>query len=155
MKNIIKFAFLFCLIGSSYAQQRIPVYGDTTDLKKSTESGIVLLLEYGKGNHTGGGFFMRLDSTYSEGTYAFDCSNMPTYQWVRIGYPSSYFLASTIATATITTANVSTLNATRLGSSITSKDSTTSTILKSQNGKNWLIRVNNAGVLRADSTGLN
>src|ERR1035437_7934468 len=122
---MIKKIILFALLATGvYAQQRITVYGDTLMLKKSTESGIVLLLQYGSGNPSGGGFFMRIDSAYAEGTYAFDCTNMPTYQWARLGYPNSYFLTTTTATGTvtaltsttagITTANITTLNATTL-----------------------------------------
>ena len=81
MKRIIFFLFVLCTI--SFAQIR--VVGDTTDLKITSGSGIILLEEFGAGNRSGGGFFHRIDSTYAEGRDAF---NHPSagYQWARIGY---------------------------------------------------------------------
>ena len=81
MKKIILFLLLLCT--ASFAQ--ITVVGDTTDLKNIKESGVVLLEQFGKGNTSGGGFFHRIDSTYTEGRDAFDYY-VAGYQWARIGY---------------------------------------------------------------------
>jgi hypothetical protein len=135
---------------TSYAQFiNIPVYEDTVALKASKEAGVVMLKGYSGSTLTGGGFFIRIDSTYAEGTYAFD-SKQAGQQWVRMGYPASYFLSTTTGTA-----NVTTLKATTLGSVTTATDSTTSLILKDSGGKKWLLRVYTKGELVADSTGLN
>lgn len=144
--------FLFAL--PLFAQVSIPVVNDTTELKALYSSGLVLLKQYGKGDQTGGGFFMRIDSTYDEGTYAFNAVTTGQ-QWVRMGYPSTYFLASNVATATITTANITTLNATGLNHTLLQADSTKGLIMKSSDGKKWLLRVYTNGSLKTDSTGLN
>jgi hypothetical protein len=81
MKKIILFLLLLC--AASFAQ--ITVVGDTIDIKLNQGSGVILLEEFGKGNHSGGGLFHRIDSTYAEGRDAFDYY-VPGYQWARIGY---------------------------------------------------------------------
>jgi hypothetical protein len=148
----MKYILLFiALLSTSISAQfiNIPVYEDTVALKASKESGVVMLKGYSGSTLTGGGFFIRIDSAYAEGTYAFD-SKQTGMQWVRMGYPSTYFL-----NATINTANVTTLKPTTLGSVVTATDSTTSVILKDSAGKKWLLRVYTNGGLKADSTGLN
>lgn len=138
--------------GQSYF---IPVYGDTVDLKNSTESGVVLLMQYARGTETGGGFFKRIDSTYAEGTYAFDCTRMPTYQWLRLGYPNSYFLNATVGTATVTSGIITSLQSTEINGQLTAKDSSSTVILKDSDNIKWKLKVNTEGVISVDSTGLN
>lgn len=62
----------------------IYVVGDTTDLKNYGGSGVVLLDQYSGDDVTGGGLFHRIDSTYTEGSYAFDYTTEDGYQWARI-----------------------------------------------------------------------
>ena len=66
MKKIFVALVLLCVV--SYAQN-IPVYGDTTDLKLSYKTSVVLLEQYGgtTWDNTGGGLFHLIDSTYYEG----------------------------------------------------------------------------------------
>lgn len=64
----------------------VTVVGDTTDLKLTHGSGIVLLLQFSANNKNGGGFFHRIDSTYAEGRDAFAHPDGELYQWARIGY---------------------------------------------------------------------
>ena len=85
MKKII--LFLFLLYAGLFAQIR--VVGDTTDLKLSSGSGIILLEEFGAGNRSGGGFFHRVDSAYVEGINAFDHPSTG-YQWVRVNLADQY-----------------------------------------------------------------
>ena len=90
MKKIILFLLLLCT--ASFAQ--LTVVGDTTDLKNTKESGMVILEQFGKGNTSGGGFFRRIDSTYAEGTNAFDYY-VAGYQWVRLNLVDQYVRPST------------------------------------------------------------
>jgi hypothetical protein len=81
---------LFTTIGLSQSFEKIQVVGDTTDLKNTHGSGMILLKQYGKGNVTGGGFFQRIDSTFQEGEVAF---NHPEEgkQWARLLWlPGNY-----------------------------------------------------------------
>jgi hypothetical protein len=164
----MKYILLFiALMSTSYAQyMSIPVYEDTAALKLSKESGIVFLKQNSGSDQTGGGFFMRIDSAYAEGTYAFD-SKQTGMQWLRMGYPNSYFLNATIGT--LTTSSISGfattvsptftgtvgLPATALTGAITQSDSSKGLILKDSAGKKWHLKVSPIGTLAADSTGLN
>ena len=85
MKKLFLFLFLSAGI---FAQQTIDikVAGDTTTLKTLDGLRPVLLLQYGGStfNRTGGGLFQAIDSTYEEGSYAFDHA-WTGMQWARIG----------------------------------------------------------------------
>lgn len=82
----MKWLFLIIFSIPIYSQL-LPVHvcSDTTELKAFTGSGLVLLDKYGNGDNTGGGLFHRIDSTYAEGSYAFDYSGLDGLQWARIG----------------------------------------------------------------------
>lgn len=83
MKKLLFLLFTPLLLGQT---TYLPSYGDTTDLKASTHCGVVLLEQYG-GNIwdvTGGGLFHCIDSTYEEGTHAFNHVQTGK-QWARIG----------------------------------------------------------------------
>ncbi len=82
MKIILIF-FLLTVAGFSQNFEKIQVVGDTTDLKNTTGSGIILLKQFGRGDNTGGGLFQRIDSTFSEGIHAFDYP-YSGFQWARI-----------------------------------------------------------------------
>lgn len=87
MKKILLLFFLMC--GIVFAQGRarmIIVVGDTTDLKNTSGSGVVLLQQFSANNLNGGGFFHRIDSTYAEGRDAFSHPDGALLQWARIGY---------------------------------------------------------------------
>ena len=83
MRKII----LFLLFGASIFAQEFKLVGDTTDLKTLVWNRPVLLLQFGGGtfDRTGGGIFQVIDSTYTEGTHAFD-HPWSGKQWVRIQY---------------------------------------------------------------------
>jgi len=89
MKLILIFLISFISITA-----QIKVVGDTTDLKNTYGSGVVLLEQYGRGDINGGGFFHRIDSAYSEGTFAF---SYPTdnCQAVRMNLVDYYLNIST------------------------------------------------------------
>lgn len=93
MKKIILIIFLLS-ISFLHAQQSIVIIGDTTDLKTYPNGGVVLLLHYSHNNMLGGGLFQRIDSTYAEGTNAFDCY-WSGLQWARINLVDYYLRAST------------------------------------------------------------
>jgi hypothetical protein len=79
---------LFSLLFVSFTfGQLLPVHvcADTTELKNYGGSGIVLLDSYGRGDATGGGLFHRIDSTYVEGSYAFNYAGLDGLQWARVG----------------------------------------------------------------------
>ena len=80
---MLLFVLLFSI--QPYAQD-IPIIGDTTDLKNHSVKQIVILQHFGGGDETGGGLFRRIDSTYSEGTHAFDYAAWQGKQWVRMQY---------------------------------------------------------------------
>lgn len=82
--------FLFLLLTPLAFSQYIKVLGDTTDLKTYDGSGIVLLEQYGgvTWDVTGGGLFHRVDSTFAEGTHAFDYP-YEGFQWARIQWIGS------------------------------------------------------------------
>ena len=83
----MKTLFLILVVGflaTSFAQD-IPIIGDTTDLKSHTRKQVVILTHFGGGDETGGGLFRRIDSTYAEGTNAFDYEGLDGLQWARIG----------------------------------------------------------------------
>jgi len=84
MKIIV---FLILLYSVGFAQ--ITVVGDTTDLKNTHGSGVVLLEQFGGGNLNGGGFFRRIDSTYAEGVHAFDHPSSGK-QWARINLTDQF-----------------------------------------------------------------
>lgn len=87
MKKIFSLLAFIVLLGfASYAQEMIKVVGDTTDLKV-TDGNLVLLLRYSGSTENGAGLFRRIDSTYAEGTNAFDYP-YSGYQWVRINFLS-------------------------------------------------------------------
>ena len=82
---------LFLIIAVSFLTapvfaQDIPIIGDTTDLKSHSVKQIVILQHFGGGDETGGGLFRRIDSTYAEGTHAFDYAALEGKQWVRMQY---------------------------------------------------------------------
>ena len=87
MKYLFSLLFFVILCGSVYAQETIKVVGDTTDLKTLTWNRPVILLQYGGSpfNRQGGGIFQRIDSTYGEGTHAFD-HPWSGSQWSRLQY---------------------------------------------------------------------
>jgi hypothetical protein len=79
---------LFSLLFTSFAFGQLATIhtcADTTELKNYQGSGIVLLDSYGNGSVNGGGLFHRIDSTYAEGSYAFDYAGLDGLQWARIG----------------------------------------------------------------------
>jgi len=82
-----KFLFIFLLIAPFAFGQLLTIHtcSDTTELKNWDGSGVVLLDKYGAGDNTGGGLFHRIDSTYAEGSYAFDYSTLDGLQWARVG----------------------------------------------------------------------
>lgn len=84
MKKLILLAVIVWLL-PVYAQD-IPIIGDTTDLKNHTQKQIVILSHFGGGDETGGGLFRRIDSTYAEGTNAFNYAALDGLQWVRMQY---------------------------------------------------------------------
>jgi hypothetical protein len=90
MKKVILFLLIMCGISTA---QYITTVGDTTDLKLLKGSGIVLLEQFGKGNLNGGGLFRRIDSTYAEGTNAFDYPYAGS-QWARINLVDQYLRLS-------------------------------------------------------------
>ena len=100
MKKLI--LFLVFLASMNYAQT--VSFGDTTDLKTTNRTDVVLLQQYGGStwDNTGGGFFYLADSSYDEGTYAFD-SYYSGKQWIRVG------TFGAIATSTITLENDETI----------------------------------------------
>jgi hypothetical protein len=103
-----KFLFIFSLLFTPFIfGQLAPLHicADTTELKNYDGSGIVLLDSYGKGNVAGGGLFHRIDSTYAEGSNAFDYKKLNGLQWARIGVSS---VSATITNATVTTATTGT-----------------------------------------------
>jgi len=106
MKKLILFLAIL-LTSVSYSQ--IVSYGDTSDLKKSVRGDIVLLNQYGGGDMTGGGFFYLADSTYDEGTYAFD-SYYPGKQWVRLGTFGPITASTIAASSTLAVTGVTTLS---------------------------------------------
>ena len=83
----MKKLLLIILLFSGYILgQDIPIIGDTTDLKSHTRKQIVILSHFGGGDETGGGLFRRIDSTYAEGTNAFNYEGLDGLQWVRMQY---------------------------------------------------------------------
>ena len=69
-----------------YAQDvALKTFPDTTALKLSEETGIVLLVQFGADDVTGGGLFHFADSSIAEGTHAFD-HPYTGKQWQRIQY---------------------------------------------------------------------
>ena len=83
-----KFLFIFSLLFTPLVFGQlgnVHVCADTTELKNYDGSGIVLLDSYGNGSVNGGGLFHRIDSTYAEGSYAFDYATLDGLQWARIG----------------------------------------------------------------------
>ena len=95
MKKII---FILILSSISILAQStntfLHIVGDTTDLKNANYSGVVLLLRYGGIDNTGGGFFIRQDSAYPEGTNAFPYL-FNGYQWVRMNLTDKYVIPAT------------------------------------------------------------
>jgi len=95
MKKII---FILILSSISILAQStnafLHIAGDTTDLKNANYSGVVLLLRYGGTDNTGGGFFIRQDSAYPEGTNAFSYL-FNGYQWVRMNLTDKYVTPAT------------------------------------------------------------
>ena len=86
MKKLILMLALFT--GMVFAQStNIPIYGDTTDLKSSYSTGVVLLEQFGGAtwDQTGGGLFHFGDSSIAEGIHAFD-HPYTGKQWQRIQY---------------------------------------------------------------------
>lgn len=79
------FSLLFVPFAAFGQLATIHTCADTTELKNYQGSGIVLLDSYGGGDATGGGLFHRIDSTYAEGSYAFDYAGLDGLQWARIG----------------------------------------------------------------------
>jgi len=78
----MKFILVLLFCATTFAQ--IQVVGDTTSLKLTTGSGVVLLLQYKSDPAAGGGFFKRVDSAYVEdGANAFDHPYSGS-QWLRI-----------------------------------------------------------------------
>jgi len=77
-------------------------------------------------------------SNYIDGTIDFGAANLLTTGTLGAG------------AATLTS-----ISAHTIVGSITQTDSSTSLILKASDGKKWRLKVNTAGVLSADSTGLN
>jgi len=77
-------------------------------------------------------------SNYTDGTIDFGAANLLTTGTLGAG------------AATLTS-----ISAHTIVGSITQTDSSTSLILKASDGKKWRLKVNTAGVLSADSTGLN
>lgn len=107
-KNII--FLLFCI---SLSAQEFKTVGDTATLKTLVWNQPVLLLQYGGStfDRTGGGIFQVIDSTYSEGTNAFD-HPWSGKQWARIGLidPTPTLNSLTITgTATLTTVSLDSL----------------------------------------------
>ena len=111
MKKLFVAILLFTV--GVYAQNTapIPTYGDTTDLKLSYKTGIVLLEQYGgtTWDVTGGGLFHLVDaSTYdalNHGIHTFD-SPISGKEWARIqwiGGELSDFNTASIATLTLGT----------------------------------------------------
>lgn len=100
----MKWLLLSLLFVSFASGQLRPIYTcvDTTELKNHAGSGIVLLDSYGNGDVTGGGLFHRIDSTYAEGSYAFDYVGLDGLQWARIGLidPEPIFNTLTVTGAT-------------------------------------------------------
>ncbi len=82
--KILIFAFLMCGFLSA---QTIKTIGDTTDMKNLKWRQPIILLQFGGGtfDDTGGGIFIPIDSTLSEGTHAFDHPESGK-QWARLGY---------------------------------------------------------------------
>lgn len=97
MKKLLFFLLLTPII---FAQK---VVGDTTDLKLYDGSGIVILEQYGGSTWdlTGGGLFHMIDSTYDEGTHAFD-HIVSGKQWARLGAFGT-MSATTLTATTLTT----------------------------------------------------
>lgn len=86
MKRFLVLLFLIAtLTQAQVINTYLPIVGDTTDLKKLDYSGICLLQHYAAGTLNGGGFFLRIDSTYVEGKDAFNYPHSG-YQWARIQY---------------------------------------------------------------------
>lgn len=106
--------FIFAQLGN------IHVCADTTELKNWEGSGVVLLDSYGNGSVNGGGLFHRIDSTYAEGSYAFDYAGLGGLQWARIGLIdpdpvlSSLTVTGAITAGTTTTGLSSVLRAATL-----------------------------------------
>ena len=97
MKYLLFILFAFVSLAQTH------VVGDTTDLKNYPGSNAVLLERFGGGDLTGGGLFIRIDSTYSEGKDAFDYSTAEGLQWARIQYPTfAELYISTNDTITLT-----------------------------------------------------
>ena len=117
MKKLLFLLFAPFILAQS---SNIPMYGDTTDLKASTHCGVVLLEQYGGSTWdvTGGGLFHCIDSTYSEGSHAFDHSRSGK-QWARIG------AFGTMTATTLTSTTLTTTGAIQVGTTI-SLDSTVS-----------------------------
>lgn len=91
MKKILLMLVLFTV----YAQAQISVIGDTTELKTTQGSGVVLLLQYYHDANVGGGLFKKIDSTYTEnGTIAFDHPYQGS-QWARMNLVDQYVRPST------------------------------------------------------------
>ena len=82
-----KLFFLLMLIPMmAFAQDiTLKTFPDTTTLKASEETGIVLLIQFGADDVTGGGLFHFADSSISEGTHAFD-HPYTGKQWQRVQY---------------------------------------------------------------------
>ena len=83
MKKLI----LFLLLSIPILGQELQIAGDTTVIKLIASSRVVLLLQFGGSTFdtNGGGLFQCIDSTYAEGTHAFD-HPWTGKQWVRIQY---------------------------------------------------------------------
>jgi hypothetical protein len=106
MKKILLIILLF----STYMMgQDIPIIGDTTDLKSHTKKQMVILQQFGGGDETGGGLFRRIDSTYAEGTHAFDYAGLDGLQWVRMQYMGGEMGAFTdLSAVTLTVSGLTT-----------------------------------------------
>ena len=89
MKTILLVLFAFSL----YAQS-IPVVGSTTDLSSNEGTGVIIL----NVPTSSGGIYSYIDSTYAEGTYAFD-HPYSGKQWAKLGAFGNISTASLTATS--------------------------------------------------------